>query len=308
MRYINPRLTLTLTLTKDCRSKMKCETCSRNHPTSLYNVMWIPREESQENTPVSERITEGKTNVSHAKYCSSTSMIIPVYVSSRENPQAEQLVYAMLDTQSDASFITEKTCNSLEVDGPTVDLILSTMLSEGKVFKARKISNLMVRGYNSNRQLDLPTMYTTGELPGNKAHIPTPKTADQWSHLRSIAQKLPPLLNADFGLLIGYNCSQALTPKEVIASPTNPKEPYAQWTDLGWSIVGTSSEEDVKDSQMHLATPYSSGRASIVLKTKSKEVFKPSDFAQMSKQDFEPLEERKQSYKDVHETVDEKHT
>ena len=76
-----------------------------------------------------------------------------------------------------------------------------------------------------------------------------PKTANQWSHLQPIAQKLPPLLNGDFGLLIGYNCSQALTPREVIASPTNPREPYAQRTDLGRSIVGTSSKQNVKDGQ-----------------------------------------------------------
>jgi len=285
---------------KDCKSKMKCDTCSKNHPTSLHDDMWMSREESLENTVVKDRITVGKTNVTNPKYSSSTSMIVPVYVSSRENPQTEQLVYAMLDTQSDASFITEKICHSLEVDGPTVDLMLSTMSSEGEVFRARKISNLVVRGYNSDRRLDLPTMYTTAELPGNKAHIPTSKTANQWLHLQSIIQKLPPLLNADFGLLIGYNCSQALIPREVIASATNPREPYAQRTDLGWSIVGISSEQDMRDDQTycHAVATHPSGRASIVLKTKVKEVFKPSDFAQMSKVDFESVEERKQSYED----------
>ena len=143
-------------------------------------------------------------------------------------------------------------------------------------------------------------MYTTAELPGNKAHIPTSKTANQWLHLQSIIQKLPPLLNADFGLLIGYNCSQALIPREVIASATNPREPYAQRTDLGWSIVGISSEQDMRDDQTycHAVATHPSGRASIVLKTKVKEVFKPSDFAQMSKVDFESVKERKQSYED----------
>lgn len=38
------------------------------------------------------------------------------------------------------------------------------------------------------------------------------------------------------GLLIGYNCSQALLPREVVSGKEN--EPYAQRTDLGWSIVG----------------------------------------------------------------------
>ena len=289
-------------VSKDCRSKMKCKTCSKSHPTSLHDDTWKPRnsDETSENTVVKERITVGKTNVSSAKPYSSTTMIVPVYVSSHDKPQVEQLVYAMLDTQSDASFITEKTCNSLEVGGPSVDLILSTMSSEGEEVKARKVSNLVVRGYDSSKRLDLPPMYTTAEVPGNKAHIPTSRIASQWPHLQPVVQKLPPLLDADFGLLIGYNCSQALTPREVIASPINPKEPYAQRTDLGWSIIGSLSEQDMKDDWIycHTAATHLSGRASIVLKTKVKEVFKPADFAQLSKLDFEFPEERKQSYED----------
>ena len=44
------------------------------------------------------------------------------------------------------------------------------------------------------------------------------------------------LLNCNVGLLVGYDCSQALTPREVISGESN--EPYAIKTDLGWSIVG----------------------------------------------------------------------
>lgn len=34
-----------------------------------------------------------------------TSMIMPVWVSSKNDPGTEKLVYAMLDTKSDATFI-----------------------------------------------------------------------------------------------------------------------------------------------------------------------------------------------------------
>lgn len=53
-------------LSKYCKSTMKCETCSNNHPTSLHDDTWMPREESLENTVVKKRITVGKTNVSSA--------------------------------------------------------------------------------------------------------------------------------------------------------------------------------------------------------------------------------------------------
>lgn len=46
------------------------------------------------------------------------------------------------------------------------------------------------------------------------------------------------MLECEVGLLIDYNCQQALLPREVLAGTEN--QPYAQLTDLGWSIVGCS--------------------------------------------------------------------
>ena len=53
-------------------------------------------------------------------------------------------------------------------------------------------------------------------------------------------------LDIDIGLLIGYNCSNALIPREVIAEESN--EPYAVKTDLGWSIVGSISPSSVSET------------------------------------------------------------
>lgn len=47
---------------------------------------------------------------------------------------------------------------------------------------------------------------------------------------------MAPLQDCEVGLLIGYNCLQALLPREVMSGKEH--EPYAQCTDLGWSIVG----------------------------------------------------------------------
>ena len=46
------------------------------------------------------------------------------------------------------------------------------------------------------------------------------------------------LFDCNVGLLIGYDCLQALTPREVLAGGND--EPYGIKTDLGWSIVGGS--------------------------------------------------------------------
>ncbi|XP_063436812.1 uncharacterized protein LOC134718246 [Mytilus trossulus] len=73
-------------------------------------------------------------------------------------------------------------------------------------------------------------------MPANRSHIPTAEMALRWSYLEHIAEKLMPVQDCEFGLLIGYNCPRALIPREVIPSIDNG--PYGQKTDLGWGIVG----------------------------------------------------------------------
>ena len=105
-----------------------------------------------------------------------------------------------------------------------------------------------MRNFNGGKkEVDLPALYTRNIMPCNRSHIPTNKTARRWSHLQRIKDRLPPLKDCDVGLLIGYNCTDALVPLEVIPSQNNG--PFAQKTLLGWGIVGTIdmsvNDEDV---------------------------------------------------------------
>ena len=295
-------------LSKDCKLKMTCKSCGKPHPSSLHNDNWRPKDSQNEASPEATRtagvkdtvVTVNQVDSSGTKF-DSTSMIVPVYVASTDSPQREQLVYAMLDTQSDACFITESTCERLQVNGTPTKLILTTMSNEKELVEVKKINNLTVRGYYSEDKIPLPTLFTRKKIPGNPKSIPTLDTAKKWPHLQAITDKLPPQLDIPLGILIGYNCSAALIPREVIASPTNRTHPYAQRTDLGWSIVGMTTTEASQDTNTchRIATVEPQGRATIVCKSKTKEVFKPMDFAMMSEMDFEDYpEERKQSYED----------
>ena len=100
------------------------------------------------------------------------------------------------------------------------------------------VSGLRVRGFSSHSFVNLPPAYTRDFIPLERTHIPTPATAKRWKHLNAIAQEIPQLLDCKVGLLIGYDCSRALTPRQVITG--GDEEPYAIRTDLGWSIVGSS--------------------------------------------------------------------
>lgn len=169
----------------------------------------------------------------------STSMVIPMWVSSKNNPTTEKLVNALLDSQSDTTFIDQEVSDGLDADKLPVKLKLTTMSGKDTVITSESVSGLRVRGYSSAIQVNLPVTYTKDGIPINRSHIPTCETAKQWSHLAEMVDEIQPLRDCEVGLLIGYNCSRAMASKRVILG--GDEEPYAIQMDLGWSIVGRSS-------------------------------------------------------------------
>ncbi|KAI2657327.1 2,3,4,5-tetrahydropyridine-2,6-dicarboxylate N-acetyltransferase [Labeo rohita] len=75
-----------------------------------------------------------------------TSMIVPVWVSSVKNSSNEQLVYALLDTQSDTTFIDEDISNALQVESHPVKLKLTTLMGDNVIIRSKRVSDLRVRG------------------------------------------------------------------------------------------------------------------------------------------------------------------
>ena len=226
-------------VSRKCRQRKECKVCSRLHPTSFPGDIrpqkWTNTEE--EENPVGLDGISGTTLRNYSESSKKkTSMILPVYISQADNPTAERLVYAILDAQSDTTFILQNTCKSLGIVGKPVKLKLSTMHAENKVIDSSKVQGLMVRGYNSQHRIMLPGTYTRNIMPANRTHIPTPEVAKSWPHLERIANLIPPLQGCEVGLLIGYNCVKALTPNDIIVPTGNG--PYGQRTDLGWGIVG----------------------------------------------------------------------
>lgn len=96
---------------KDCRKSHICNTCGRRHPTCLH----------KENTRPAASGDHGNNEVHIAmsrvltQNFSATSSIVPVLVSSATEPHREILTYALLDTQSDSTFILENLISELDV-------------------------------------------------------------------------------------------------------------------------------------------------------------------------------------------------
>ena len=242
-------------MSKCCRQRKKCSVCSKFHPSSLHGDV-----KGQSNTEVkvgtmdteaslvtreaqggsasdmNQHSQSGVVFLGNTGQSSKCSMILHVYLSHRDSPEKEILIYALLDTQSDTTFILQDSCSTLGLTGIDVKLSLSIMYAENWVVDSQKINGLMVHGFDNSMRISLPDAYTRNIMPANRLHIPTPDMARSWSHLEPIADHLMDLNPCEVGLLIGYNCSKCLIPREVI--PPVGDGPFGQKTDLGWGIVG----------------------------------------------------------------------
>ena len=60
-------------------------------------------------------------------------MVVPVYISTSKNPEEEILMYALLDTQSDTSFISNTTLDKLDSTKTPTKLKLTTITNTSLV-------------------------------------------------------------------------------------------------------------------------------------------------------------------------------
>ncbi|XP_013856487.1 uncharacterized protein LOC106512410, partial [Austrofundulus limnaeus] len=187
---------------KDCRYRLVCEMCKKKHPTCLHDFNY-GNDKSPTNgiqTSTEQAATTLSLNAETNEQCVSTSMIVPVWVSSDQQPGKERLVYALLDTQSDTVFIDQDVSKHLKATSTPIRLRLTTMLGKDAVVQSERVSGLKVRGYNSSEIFELPPAYTKDCIPVNRSHIPSCETAKQWNHLKVIVNEIPPQLECEVGL------------------------------------------------------------------------------------------------------------
>ncbi|XP_057677992.1 uncharacterized protein LOC130907200 [Corythoichthys intestinalis] len=301
---------------KVCKSRSVCELCGKGHPTCLHRDRAKKDQEQslnnkQENKTESHADNYQQLGNEETRQVTSnrviqeinstrTSSIVPVYVSTIAEPERELLMYALLDSQSDTTFILEDAAETLCANKTPVELKVSTITSKTKVVKSQRVQGLQVRGLNSETKIKLPKTYTRDYIPANRSHIPTSSTAKSWPHLKHLADEMSPELDCEVGLLIGYDCPQALLPRKVVMG--NENQPYAQRSVLGWSIIGNSNtdidyhHEDGIGVSHHIimrkvlpATKSSSEiktEVQFVCRTQVKEVITPADILKVFESDF----------------------
>nr|XP_057941354.1 uncharacterized protein LOC131137424 [Doryrhamphus excisus]XP_057941355.1 uncharacterized protein LOC131137424 [Doryrhamphus excisus] len=305
---------------KACTYRSVCDLCGKRHPTCLHQdrekrAQEQGRSKRQATNETTTDENKGEKNqqsesiemqqvtsnrVVQEKKGTHTSSIVPVYVSTSTEPGKEVLVYALLDSQSDTTFILQNVAEMLCIKKEPVKLKVSTITSKTKVVKSERVQGLQVRGIGLDTKIKLPTTYTRSYIPANRSHIPTCTTAKAWPHLEHLTDEMSPELDCEVGLLIGYNCPQALLPRDVITG--SETQPYAQRSVLGWSIIGYSSNDIDYDHEDEIGVSHRiiikkvfpaikpsleiKSEVQFVCRTQVKEIITPAEILKVFESDF----------------------
>ena len=248
-------------LASTCPNRAICETCNGHHPTCLCGDFekWSKTSISERTVDKEEESEESKKDLTKAtsfavlnnNELDLTTMIVPVRVYSNTS-NAWTTTYALQDSQSDSTFILDSVADELDLKLENIDLRLSTIISTTDI-TTRKVDGITINGINNPKKIFINTAYTRNNLRVNRSHIPTTNTAARWSHLHSLRDKIPELQNIEIGMLIGYNCTEAIKPISVISGALD--EPYGVETHIGWSIVGATQNDRENVDAITLKAP-----------------------------------------------------
>ena len=220
-----------------CKRDWKCGKCQKQtHHTLLHRDSGAP---ASNNAQASANTVCNATQ--HHSDFSIFSPSIPVWVSSAENPQDEILTYAMIDGQSNKTFITNELSSMLDAKPLSGDLEISTMTSVNEKIACDVFPSLRVRGFHSSVYFELPFTYGRNHIPCNVNDIPTSENIRDLVHLESIRDYIAPKLDCGAGLLLGRDCTRAITIKEILEPPDG--EAQAIKYALGWTVIGPSQKD-----------------------------------------------------------------
>ena len=158
--------------------------------------------------------------------------IVLVDVFQEKQPDLVHRVYAILDDkQSNASMVSPHLTDRLGADCPKEKFLLSTCSVEKELKYGRRVTGLFVKSVGGE-VFKLPTLVECDCIPRDESEIPTPGIARKFSHLKEIADQIPPLNpNANIEILIGRDAPELLKVRAFINGPKGA--PWAQKLNLG---------------------------------------------------------------------------
>ena len=225
--------------TKTCSKTWKCGTCgSTTHHSLIHGESKKPK--NDETTPQS---TCNNTKVTSSRKL--FTKIVPVWLSTEEQPNQEFLTYALLDDQSNTTFITNDLASKITAKSEKAPLKISTMTSKNCPVSTRKFFGLRIRGFYCGKTVDMPPTYARQHIPYISSSVPVSEEIQNINHLKHISHLIAPKLDGEVDLLIGRDCVATTSYLEIIEAPQGCAS--AVRTPVGWCIIGP----DINPSPNH---------------------------------------------------------
>ena len=228
-----------------CTNRRICKVCQGKHPTGLHGYKTKNKKSPNEAKADDKNETAMKSNCAGiGNAATNLGEVISMCVVSVRlrhcNSDKEVSTFALLDTCSQGTFVTDDLLKKLGLSGVRTSINIKTLNGDKKV-KSSLIEGLMVSKQPLSKDkkiqwVKLPKLYSREHIPVDSAEIATPEKLKKWRYLDSIAKDIATDDKVSVDLLIGANCIQALEPISVISSQDGG--PYALQTILGWCIVG----------------------------------------------------------------------
>jgi len=175
---------------KDCKERKTCKNCNRLHPSSLHGDVKRETTKDVKADKSTETINQATSNYTKVKFHTVTySMIVPVWIYHKDDPGNERLTYALLDDQSDTTFVKEKLLEDLGVKGERTQLSLTTLHAESKLVDTYKVKGLAVRDLNRQVTMMLPRTFTRFSIPAQRNQIPRPEAARQFKKMHLLKRR-----------------------------------------------------------------------------------------------------------------------
>ena len=137
------------------------------------------------------------------------------------NSQKEVKTFALLDSCSQGTFVTEQILKELDITGVKTSINIKTLNGN------QKVSSTLVDGIIVSKQVlstrdqihwvKLLKLYTRKEIPVDSSEVATSLKLKKWRYLYCIADKIASDDAGSIDVLIGANCTRALEPIDFIA-------------------------------------------------------------------------------------------
>ena len=181
----------------DCKKTATCNKCSKKHPSSMHLDQLMRKQTQQPTTTENNLQMTTSTNLATDNSLTSndttqqrvTTMILQVWLFTTHDPSAEILVYALIDTQSDTSFIVDSIASQF-TRGEPAQLLNATMISHQATIKSERFTNLQIRGFNCKELILISETFSSESIPVNATDIHTQETVKCWSHLKHLESEL----------------------------------------------------------------------------------------------------------------------